>query len=127
MRLRPLRLCATRTGALKHALRAPSYALRLRLKASLRDRNPLRFSNGISITAPALFYLPPSMVVACRPTHFLPTAVKSKQKGPLSGQLTNPISHAPCYQTGSESTSMYSPHLAQTSCLDIWQGTHEIE
>ena len=24
-------------------------------------------------------------------THFLPTAVKSKQKGPLSGQLTYPI------------------------------------
>jgi hypothetical protein len=49
-------------------------------------RNPLRFSNGIP---------------AARP-YFLPTAVKSRQKGPLSGQLTDPILRIPCYQTGAE-------------------------
>jgi hypothetical protein len=52
-------------------------------------RNPLRFSNGIPAVRP----------------YFLPTAVKSRQKGPLSDQLTDPILRIPCYQTGAESTS----------------------
>ena len=45
----------------------------------------------ISITAPALFYLPPSLAVACsffkrhpcRPTYFFAAAKKSRQKRPL--------------------------------------------
>jgi len=75
------------------------YALRARsmrcAHLSLRDRNPLRFSNG---------------VLAVR-AYFFATAQKSSQKMPLSGQLTYPISPAPCYQTSVETTSLYSPRL----------------
>jgi hypothetical protein len=44
-------------------------------RLSLRDRNPLRFSDGIPAVRP----------------YFFPTAAKSRQKGPLSSKALTPI------------------------------------
>ena len=66
--LRPLR----NRYATRHALRAQSMRFAY---LSLRDRNPLRFSDGVP---------------AARP-YFFATAQKSRQKTPLSSQLSNPL------------------------------------
>lgn len=65
------RVYALLTKLLEHDLRP--------LRLSLRDRNPLRFSNGVPAVRP----------------YFLATAPKSRQKRPLSGNTPNSIT-APC-------------------------------